>query len=147
MPAYKKPTELKLTNQPCRKIPNQPKVPLGSPPKPNHLNVQEQKLWAEVVDVINQVGVLAVTDGFAIELLVVSYADFRRVSSALESLEANPDSDPKKKKELFGQKRELVKEIKSLISLFGMSPADRSRVSATPNVDEDDNILSIYGSN
>src|SRR5438477_6456915 len=82
-----------------------PNGELGASPK--HLNAGQKKTWRELVQII-PAGVAAASDRWAVELLVCLMERCRNGQA----------------------KAGEIKQIESLLSKFGMTASDRSRVSA-----------------
>jgi phage terminase small subunit len=120
MPAHRVPTEIlelrgAFENHPKRRRPVGPKSKdrIGEPPA--HLDATEKQIWAELIQNAPQ-GVLTSADrvilGLACQL--EGKARTRTISDA--------------------QRNQLIK----ILSLFGWTPADRSRITAVETKDETD---------
>ena len=84
-----------------------PKAPLGRVPA--HLTDDQKRLWAEVVK-HSAPGVLTCSDRLALEVLVVLAAEFREKGEEFQAAK--------------------LTQLNSLLSRFGFTPSDRSRVIA-----------------
>lgn len=94
---------------------NEPKLtePLGNPPK--HLSKPQRAAWRELARII-PLGVAGNADRWAVEMAAVLMVKFRTNTA----------------------KTAEIATLNSLLSRFGMTPADRSRVSAVPKGKADD---------
>ncbi len=120
MPAHLKPTEILELNgsfqkNPQRRRPVGPKSKDGIGEPPAHLDATEKQIWAELVQNAPQ-GVLTSADRVILALAcqLESKARTRTISDA--------------------QRNQLIK----ILSLFGFTPADRSRITAVETKDETD---------
>lgn len=88
---------------------NEPKPakPLGNPPK--YLSADQRKCWRELVGFV-QDGVFADCDAWAVEIASVLMAEFRADTGAFNAAK--------------------IARLDSLLGRFGITPADRSRVTA-----------------
>lgn len=112
MARNKKPTAvLKLVGafekNPQRERPAEPEPTgeIGAAPK--RLNQRQRKIWDEVLSNLPP-GVAANSDRIALELLVMRLDTFRQTPAVLTAADTN--------------------QLISLLSRFGMTPADRSRI-------------------
>ena len=116
MPRPRVPTNLlrikgadKINPARLKKRENEPKPtkPLGVPPK--HLSADQRKCWRELVRFV-QDGVFADCDAWAVEIASVLMAEFRADTGAFNAAR--------------------IARLDSLLGRFGITPADRSRVTA-----------------
>lgn len=114
MPAHRKPTRLHLLYGSYKKNPQrqreregEPEViePLGEPPK--HLDANQRKAWREIARTAPE-GVLTRADRVSVELAAVLLAQLRGQGA---------DFTPTR-----------LAQLRYLLGQFGMTPADRSRV-------------------
>lgn len=143
MPA-RKPTALKEqkgTLQPCRTNPHEPQVDLGVPEAPEHLSGRAAAVFPRVAKMLFDMGVLTVADGFALEGLCQAYADWREAVEFLDRMGKTvyvttrmaPDGSEIKVMKAFPQvaeRNEADKRMRAWLQSCGLTPADRSRVSA-----------------
>ena len=121
MPGRKRiPTALKVvqgTAQPCRMNPGEPEgaSPVGEPPA--EFDPQQVRCWAEVIDNCHP-GVLSLADTHAVEIAAVLLAEFRSNYIAFPSVKLG--------------------KLTTILGQLGMTPADRSRVTAKPDGPDDD---------
>jgi len=163
MPNPRKPTalkELKGTLRPCRENGDEPKPEriLLDPPK--HLSARAKDAWRELAEIADRMGVLTEGDPVALEGMAGALADLRAARAALDGpLEIKSREGHMvtlaEAGELFywtGGKGLPVRRARPELAViadadrrllswcqrFGMSPADRARVSGTEKKDEDD---------
>ena len=150
MVARRKPTETKLFHRPCRETPNQPVVQKGQPLMPAYFDAREKAGWIELVESLSQLNLLSSSDGAALEQLVLTMLDLRDARAALkkEGMFVEPTSATgiRRLSPEFSAVSELTKQYRSLMSSFGMTPADRTKISVVPatnNETEDDDIFAL----
>jgi P27 family predicted phage terminase small subunit len=141
MPQPRKPSALKIiegTARADRMNPAEPKPSISLLDAPEHLSAQALETWAQVAPILAQMRVLSIADPIALERLCEVYAETRRLRAVIEAegytyetasvtgermLRANPAVAM-----LADADRRLLAWLRS----FGMTPADRGRVSAAP---------------
>lgn len=154
----RKPTHLKLvtgTAQPCRTNKKEPKPNRERPSPPAHLSDKAKTAWGAVSLILDRMGVLTEADGPALEGLCGAYADLvaARHSLSLPMILRYKDlngqeivSEASEAGERYywtfgkgGPMRRARPEVADIadadrrfamwLSKFGLTPADRSRVS------------------
>ncbi|MFC0407930.1 P27 family phage terminase small subunit [Roseomonas elaeocarpi] len=155
----RKPTHLKVvagTAQPCRTNANEPTPERERPSPPSHLSDRGKAAWAEAVLIADRMGVLTEADPLALEDLAETLADLRAARASLERplTLMGQDGDGSPKEQVFAKAGERYywtfgksgpmrrtrpeladiadasRRLTACLAKFGMSPADRSRVSA-----------------
>lgn len=137
----RKPTELKIitgTLQATRTNPNEPKPDRRIPAPPLHLSPYARASWPYVSAVLDDLGVLTAADGLALEGLCECYADLRRAREALNNLGTDTyettGKDGNTMRRAYPEVamvQDADRRLQSWLSKFGLTPADRSRVSAS----------------
>lgn len=166
MPAHKKPTVLKLisgTAQPCRTNKSEPEAKRGIPPAPKHLSSRGLQAWPHISALLNDMGVLAISDPIGLEGLCEAYADLtaardslnkpltvRMLSEAgeMEDIEVaaggeryywtHGKSGPMRRaRPELSDIADADRRLMTWVARFGLTPADRARVStgAAPAAD------------
>lgn len=150
------------TLQPCRTNFNEPQFEAAMPECPAHLSEIAREVWGRVCLILSGKGVLTVADTFALECLCESYADMRYAREALKhrgfflTHDGKPAKADTPQEDLvfvqsdtyqsFGEggsnmwrpypERAMIadaeRRFKSWCASFGMTPADRSKISAIP---------------
>jgi phage terminase small subunit len=148
----RKPTLLKIvagTTQPCRINANEPKPTRERPSSPAHLSNRGKAAWAEASIIADRMGVLTEADPIALEGLAEAIADIRAARASLDRPMMYGDVVMAAAGERYywtegkgGPMRRARPEIADIadadrrvgawVARFGISPADRSKVSATP---------------
>ena len=148
------PTALKLvrgTAQKCRTNKREPKSLKGKPKPPEHLSDRARATWDYVTGLLADMNVLSKADGLALEGLCESYAEmlaardrirlyksptYRQVSRKSTG-ETGADGKPLYEERIMIRAvpevaiaADAERRFKSWLSVFGLTPADRSRVSA-----------------
>lgn len=137
--------KLKGTLQPCRVNKRAPKVDAKNlPPPPPYFSEGEKVAWRYLAKLIDPLRVAAPADVVAFEQLVISYAIVAEARAQLRESdrltvveETNAGSTEKARPELavlLNFKKQLSVEL----ARFGLTPADRTKVSAsaeTPTAD------------
>lgn len=148
----RKPTALKAltgTLQPCRTNPNEPKPEKDFPLAPAHLSADELTAWNQVVQIVDGMGVLTMADFFGVEELATAYANLlglrRRIKEQGDLYEKRDVSGEtmKRPNPLVAMEQAQRRDFLALLTKFGLTPADRSRVSAI-NADKGDDDLSLW---
>ena len=136
----RKPTQLKIvagTAQNCRLNPDEPKPERGAPLAPSHLSPKARMAWKYVAKVLDDMGVLTQADAMALEGACECYADLRNAREALKArgkptYEAPTDSGGLMIRAYpeVAMVSDADRRFKGWLAVLGMTPADRSRVSA-----------------
>jgi P27 family predicted phage terminase small subunit len=158
----RKPDHLKLvsgTAQPCRINANAPKPKRERPSPPAHLSDRAKSGWAEAVLIADRMGVLTEADGLAMEALAETIADIRAARASLMKPLFIEGAEGKKIKVSAAGERyywtfgkggpmrrarpeiadisDADRRLSAWMSKFGMTPADRSRVSGETEKEPD----------
>lgn len=149
----RKPTHLKLvtgTAQKCRINENEPRLKRERPSPPDHISDKAKTAWGIVCLLLDEMGVLARADVLAVEGLCEAYAEMREARESLKQeikvgneviaaagsltyvTEGKSGFMIRSRPEV-AMINEADRRIAMWLAKFGLSPADRSRVSA--NVD------------
>lgn len=134
------PTHLKLvkgTAQPCRTNKREPKPEKARPSAPAHLSDKARETWGYVSGLVERMGVLTGADGLALEGLCESYAELLAARAALkahgtlsyETTSATGGMMVRAYPEV-AMVADADRRFRMWLSAFGLSPSDRSRVSA-----------------
>ena len=137
----RKPTVLKLvtgTAQPCRINAKEPKPQRARPSPPEHISAKARTAWGYVSSLLDRMGVLTESDGLALEGLCEAYADMLAARQALEDRGEGLTYETTTK--IGGRMirsfpevamaAEADRRLAYWLGRFGLTPADRSRVSA-----------------
>ena len=139
MPA-RKPTQLKKTQgtyQLCRSHADEPIAPSGFPVPPEELDTIGKEYWHSICEKLQCMNILSSVDHPMLELLCKAYSQFRRAESILnkEGLTYTTISRDGQKK-IYRRPEQLIykdvmHQINVILGKFGLSPADRSRISVS----------------
>ena len=138
------PTALKLlkgTARKCRLNKNEPKPEVGMPEPPDHLSERAARVYREFTKLLLGTGVLTVADGFALEALAQAYCDHREATEFLDKMgttvyvvtRSSPDGtthDEFKQYPQVTQRSDADKRLRGWLQSFGLTPSDRSKVTA-----------------
>jgi P27 family predicted phage terminase small subunit len=148
-----KPTTLKLVagNAGKRKInKKEPKPKRIIPSCPAHLDDEGKIAWGRLTVLLDRMGVLTEADGAALERLCDCYADILECRTLIRRdgrtykvltqtgeilIKGNP---------AVTQLRAADAQFKSYLIEFGLTPAARSKIHATPDDDEKEDPLSEF---
>jgi len=133
-----KPTVLKAlegTYRPDRAVPNEPEPALGAPPCPPHLSGAGKVAWEFFVEELLQLGVLAVRDGPALEMLCSAYAEFAQANEIVEREGLTFRGTTKSGEMLLPHpavriRADAWRRVHRMLVEFGLTPSARTRVSA-----------------
>jgi len=127
------PTAVKLqrgTFQPCRATPDEPKYQkeIGAPPC--DLSDAQKVVWERMVSLMTESGVLTIADRNCLHRYCVHFVSWLQASAALETTELDPSDEDSVKLWSKLQKIEhsIDKQCNHAEAMFGLTPADRSRV-------------------
>lgn len=133
-----KPTHLKLvTGNPGRRPLNEdePQVDFERPACPAHVSDKGRETWGYVCGILEGMGIISTVDAIAIEMLCESYADYLAASKALEDFggpyyETTTESGGTmyRAHPSLAAKRDADVRVRSWLSEFGMTPAQRSKI-------------------
>jgi P27 family predicted phage terminase small subunit len=144
---------VKGTGQKCRMNEHEPKLPPSVLQPPAHLSEAAREAWGKIGQIVSDMGILTGGDPLALEGLCGAYADLLAARASLErpiycgddvvAVGGSPTYiTVGKNGNLMIRARPEIALIKDAdrrlamwLAKFGMSPADRSRVSAAPTVD------------
>jgi P27 family predicted phage terminase small subunit len=142
----KKPTALKQlqgTLRPSRENPNEPQPTRGIPVAPKHLSPVGKAAFATTAQLLDEMNLCTVVDAPILELVASTYADLREAEASLKA-----------RKSLFEVAKtdrgapvirvfpevaiisDLRKQYLTLLAKCGLTPADRSKVSAPPKAED-----------
>ena len=138
------PTALKLlkgTARKCRLNKDEPKPEVGMPEPPDHLSKRAAKVYREFAKVLLGMRVLTVADGAGLEALAQAYVDHREATEFLDKMgstvysvtRSSPDGvthEEFKPYPQVAQRNDADKRLRGWLQSFGLTPSDRSRVSA-----------------
>jgi P27 family predicted phage terminase small subunit len=123
---------LKGTAQRSRMNLQEPKPDTGVPEMPEGLDEEHQKSWAQHAKLLTGMKVLTVADGLALESMVRAHVELRRLQAEVAQLSAveRTDSGLLKRHPGISAVADYDRRYLSWLTKFGLTPADRSRVSA-----------------
>lgn len=147
----------KGTDQRCRTNEREPTPPPGLPPIPAHLSARARTAWSHVGAILQTMGVLTQSDPIALESLCEAYADLLAARAALarpivlRSIQDGVKHETEiaaagettyvtigksgpmiRTRPEVAQIADADRRVAMWAAKFGLSPADRSRVSANP---------------
>jgi len=137
------PTRLKLLRgNPGHRPINQdePKPQPRLPRAPQHLSEAAKKEWTRAGRFLLQLGLISDLDLAAFAAYCTAYGRWVEAEQALQTygvMVKSPNNFPMQSPYLAVANR-AMDQMRSLLSEFGMSPASRTRVSASPLDDEED---------
>lgn len=141
-----KPTALKLVtgNPGKRALPkHEPSFKQGVGQPPEHLDSVGVQCWKRLSILLDGTGVLTQPDEFALERMCDAYADVQACKALIErdgrtyTTTGTDGSTLIKQNPAVGQLRAADALFKSYLTEFGLTPAARSKVHATPDADAD----------
>lgn len=146
--------ELRGTTQPCRINVNEPKLEVGGSPPPPGSSSEFKTHWNNLTKYLSDMAVLSHVDTRALIQLCDACVIYEQAKAALasksgltyESTQRDGSIVHKKHPELEIM-NEQDKRIQYWLGRFGLTPADRSRVSATPNSNSTNVALAKFLSN
>ncbi len=137
------PTKLKVVRGTLRKgriNAQEPALPAEIPRCPAHLGDEAKREWKRVSRDLAACGLLTRIDRAALALYCEAWGRWVQAEEALRRygvMIKAPSGFPMQSPYLAVANR-AMEQIRALLSEFGMSPSSRTRVHATPAVDDDD---------
>lgn len=143
------PTALKIvkgTDQPCRTNKAEPKPEVGIPECPEHLPEAVKAAWPLIGGVLERMGVLTLSDALALEGLCSTYMELRTARASLQengggslTYECVTEGGAKmyRPHPEVAMIADLDRRYQSWLGKFGLTPADRSKVSAIAKTEKD----------
>lgn len=116
----------------------------AAPDAPAHLSERARQAWPKVVEILLGMGTLTVADGIALEALCECYADLVEARKSLRSRETTTyeggtaDAPIYRSYPEVAQIADADRRLQSWLAKFGLTPADRSKVSAIGSEEKDE---------
>lgn len=131
-----KPTKLKIVQgNPGKRALNQdePQPERAIPKAPAHIPARAKKVWKAVATELDAMGVLTVADVLALELLVCSYDEYRRMRDVAETegatyLTGGESGLMHRARPEIAIGADAFRRCKSMLVEFGLTPSSRSRI-------------------
>lgn len=129
------PTALKArgTLSPSKVNPLEPKLEPHYPDPPAHLDEEERAAWLRFGADLEPMGVVTRADWAVLELLVTTYVQGQRLRASIRAAGGGPVYQSGvllRARPEFAMLNEVDRKTVLLLSRFGLTPADRSRVSS-----------------
>lgn len=131
--------ELKGTAQKCRTNINEPKASVMCPDPPSFLGEIALKEWGHKAPLLVKMGVLTEADNTALAAYCVQYERFVRAEQKLadgEYTEVTTNGN-EIAKALVGVSNRAADLMKKFLVEFGLTPSSRTRISANPSSEQD----------
>lgn len=127
---------------------HEPKPARERPPRPGHLRETAVVAWDDLCELLDGMGVLTVADGYALEMLVEAYADWRDARAMIELHGMTQPKwmiDPEGEvcvagivaRPEVGMADKAWRRFHAMLCEFGLTPAARTRVKVKPAEQED----------
>ncbi len=120
----------------------EPKPPPGRPKCPAWLDVEAKRRWRQLAPVLERLGILTSVDGDALASYCQALAEFRHATESLQKdgrvlklANGCQQSHP-----CVAQQRSAWESIRRFSALFGLDPANRSRVQVPQPARDDDEL-------
>ena len=149
-----KPSHLHLVNgnpgKRARKR-NEPDPPKGIPDPPMPLSGKKLAAWNHLADKLNEMGVLTVADGWALDRLAANFVEIQEWEAIIETDGRMVDqvmSDGETVRRIPNpacvNHSDAEKRFKAYMCEFGLTPSSRSRVNAKPKEKENQDPAAKY---
>lgn len=112
-----------------------PKPSPSRPRCPAYLSVYAKTVWRRLVPLLDDLGVLTEADRDTMAVLCQAVADFKAATELIASkgyLVQGRRKGEAVKNPMLQVRREAAREIATYSAMFGLSPADRVRLTGTP---------------
>lgn len=154
----RKPTALKkfLGNPGKRKLNEaEPKATVGRPTMPKGLSIVAQREWKDIIPLLEQMGVLFTCDGKALAAYCSCYAqwmqaekEITRYGITIKTVHLHEDGDvlflDYKINPAVRVRSDALRQMKSFLIEFGLTPASRSKLKINANPDAPDALDSLF---
>lgn len=150
----RKPTAIKkLLNNPGKRKLNdlEPEPPKGIPEMPKFLALEGRAEWNRIVPILKDMNVLTVADGKALAAYCSSYAQLVMAEAAISKygiLNATLDQvtgvAELKVNPAVRIKSDALRQMKSFLLEFGLTPASRSKLKINANTDPADALDDLF---
>jgi P27 family predicted phage terminase small subunit len=143
-----KPTALKLLagnpgNRPLN--PYEPKPALAVPSCPSHLDKEARREWRRIVPELTVLGLLTRVDRAALAAYCVAYSRWITAEREVQRTGltvVSPNGYPQKSPHLAIADKAL-EQVRKFAAEFGLTPASRSKVTAAPTEDPDEDFFAV----
>lgn len=141
-----KPTALKLLQGSRITNKNEPFPENGIPPAPDHLSKEALIEWGRVTQDLYQLGLLTKLDMASLAAYCQAYGRWVQAETALarEDLIVTFPSGAMQQNVLLGIANQAMEHMRKHLANFGMSPADRAKVTAK-KADKETNPFAKFG--
>jgi len=139
VPPPKKPTALHLiegTGRKDRMNPSEPKPKVEIPEAPKHLSKEARAEWDRITPLLEKQGLVTHLDRAALAMYCTAWGDhvkaqnmIRKHGTVEKTSNGNLIQSP-----YVSMSNHAMEIARKLLATFGMTPADRSKVSAAPKV-------------
>jgi P27 family predicted phage terminase small subunit len=126
------PTALRIAtgNPSGRPLPDhEPLTQPGEPPMPHDLSKAAKRVWREMVPILHELGTLTTSDGDALAAYCETKVTWRMAQDSIEQdgivIES---SQGRKKNPAVTVADSSLKQMRSLLGEFGMTPASRTKI-------------------
>lgn len=136
----RKPDHLKIvsgTAQPCRMNPDAPVAPKDLPVAPDWLTTRGAEIFDELVAILDEMGLASSADTAVITLCASRIEEVEITTALVEdngrtyTTETESGGLMHRSRPEVGQRNEAMRHAQSLLSELGLTPAARSKVSAS----------------
>lgn len=144
----RRPTNLKIlsgTFRPSLANKDEPKPLAEIPPAPAHLDADEQAAWKYFSEILGPFRIVTKQDEIALERLACCLVEVRRAQEVIRQRAKDGKTDPtyesvgpkgttmRRVEPIFSALAEAERRLRDWLGRFGLTPADRSRVSTGEN--------------
>jgi P27 family predicted phage terminase small subunit len=138
--------QLKKTQKSDRVNKSEPVRSGKLPEKPEDLSPIASKAWDDVVAILTDMRVLDRADAMAVELLCQARSDWMEAREVLqfEGAYYTSSNGLVRAHPMLAMRNEASKRMLTLLAELGMTPASRSKVSATANDEQDDPAAAYF---
>jgi len=150
----RKPTALKkfLGNPGKRKLNDkEPAAPKGVPEMPRFLTIEARAEWKRIVPILCNMGLLTVADGKALAAYCSAYAQLAKAEAAIEkygillaTLDQITGVGELKVNPAVRVKSDALRQMKSFLIEFGLTPASRSKLKINADNDQPDALDELF---
>lgn len=134
----------RLRGNPGRRPVNkrEPKPPVGVPECPEYISDRAKEAWWKIAPRLNEMGVLTLADGVALEMLVEAYAEYRTALDAVAEHGATYEAATQtgviiRSRPDVAIASDAFKRVKGLLVEYGLTAASRTKLHTGAAVSDD----------
>jgi P27 family predicted phage terminase small subunit len=125
---------------------SQPRPRLAKPKCPTWLDAEAKSKWRQLVRDLSELGLLTAVDGDTLAAYCTAWSELRTATETLqrEGRTFVTENGYKVPHPAVAQQRSAWQAVRAFAALFGLDPADRSRLQVPAGCDDVDTTVSTF---